>query len=52
MSPNRTTAQGVVAILRSALLATGLQVLVTQFLDRVNELGVRIRRGFRIAVPA
>jgi uncharacterized alpha-E superfamily protein len=34
------------------ILATGLHAFLTQFLDRVNELGVRISRDFLIAVPA
>ena len=34
------------------ILATGLHAFLTQFLERVNELGVRISRDFLIAVPA
>lgn len=34
------------------ILATGLHAFLTQFLDRVNELGVRISRDFLIAAPA
>jgi uncharacterized alpha-E superfamily protein len=33
------------------VLATGLHAYLTQFLDRVNELGVRISRDFLVATP-
>jgi uncharacterized alpha-E superfamily protein len=34
------------------ILANGLHAFLTQFLDRVNELGTRISRDFLIPVPA
>jgi uncharacterized alpha-E superfamily protein len=34
------------------ILANGLHAFLTQFLDRVNELGARISRDFLIPVPA
>jgi uncharacterized alpha-E superfamily protein len=34
------------------ILATGLHAFLTQFLDRVNELGSRISRDFLVPVPA
>jgi uncharacterized alpha-E superfamily protein len=34
------------------ILATGLHAFLTQFLDRVNELGVRISRDFLIPAAA
>ena len=34
------------------ILATGLHAFLTQFLDRVNELGVRISRDFLIPAKA
>lgn len=34
------------------ILATGLHAYLTQFLDRVNELGVGISRDFLVPVPA
>ena len=34
------------------ILATGLHAFLTQFLDRVNELGVRISRDFLIPSAA
>ena len=34
------------------ILATGLHAFLTQFLDRVNELGMRISRDFLLPVPA
>jgi uncharacterized alpha-E superfamily protein len=34
------------------ILSTGLHAFLTQFLDRVNELGVRISRDFLIPASA
>jgi uncharacterized alpha-E superfamily protein len=33
------------------ILATGLHAYLTQFLDRVNELGAHISRDFLVPVP-
>ena len=33
------------------ILATGLHTYLTQFLDRVNDLGVGISRDFLVPIP-